>query len=146
MIPRDKLGPNSPLLTKSGRRRYLGLTEHQIQATYIAAIQHKIAAIPDLATLHAVPNSMGRDKATQAKRKAEGVVPGMPDIHWPVARGGYVGFWIEFKRPGESVPQYQRALHEILREQGHCVLVHTDAQQAFDDTLKYAAHYHTVKP
>jgi hypothetical protein len=131
------LGPRSPMLTTGGRKRYLGPSEHDIQATYVAAIRHKIALIPSLAFLHAIPNSVGASKATQGKRKAEGVVPGMPDIHWPVVRGPFVGLWIEFKRPGESVPGYQYHVHEALRLMGHCVLVLDDAQHAFDATLRY---------
>lgn len=139
VLPPVKLGPNSPLLTKSGRARRFGPTEHQIQAAYITAIGYKIAAIPDLATLHAVPNSVGRDKATQAKRKAEGVVPGMPDIHWPVSRGPFVGLWIEFKRPGIKVPEYQYEVHQQLRAQGHAVIVCDEVDHAFDVTLRYDA-------
>jgi hypothetical protein len=102
-------------------------------------VQHKIRAIPDLATLHAVPNSVGASKGTQAKRKAEGVVPGMPDIHWPVARGVYIGLWIEFKIPGKTPTSRQREMHTLLVQQGHAVVTCTDAQAAFDATMQYHA-------
>lgn len=134
-----ELGARSPLLTAGGRKRYLGPSEHDIQATYITAVQYKITTIPDLATLYAIPNSVGASKATQGKRKAEGVVPGMPDTHWPVARGPFIGLWIEFKQPGKYAAANQRVMHARLRAQGHCVIVCDDAQYAMDCTLRYEA-------
>lgn len=132
-----ELGPGSPLLTKRGAKRYLGPDEHQIQAAYITAIMLKLNVIPDLDTLHAIPNSVGASKGTQGRRKAEGVVRGMPDTHWPVARGPFIGLWIEFKQPGKYPNAEQRAKIARLKEQGHCVVVCDEVQHAVDVTLRY---------
>lgn len=53
---------------------------------------------PELALLFAVPNGGQRNKIVAARMKAEGVKPGVPDIAWPIARGGYHALFIEMKR------------------------------------------------
>ena len=129
----------SPLLTKGGRKRYLGPSEHEIQALYIQAIGYKLTAIPDLATLYAIPNGASASSmAAAGRRKAEGQLPSIPDIHWPVARGPFIGLWIEFKRPGEKPTHAQYDMHQLLRAQGHCVIVSDEADHAFDATMRYS--------
>lgn len=77
---------------------------------------------PDLALMHAIPNGGHRHPVTAARLKAEGVKPGIPDIHLPVARGRYHGLWIELKRRcGGSVSPEQKAWKSALEHQGHRV-------------------------
>ncbi len=52
-----------------------------------------------LSLAFAVPNGGSRSKTTAAMLRAEGVKPGVPDIFWPIARGGFHGMFIELKRP-----------------------------------------------
>lgn len=59
-------------------------------------------ALPILDEYYAVPNGGKRDKITAAKLKAEGVKPGTPDTHFPVACGNYHSMYIEMKKPGEG--------------------------------------------
>lgn len=133
-----ELGEGSPLLTKGGRKRYLGPSEHEIQSAYITAIKLYEGRISDLATLHAIPNGGLRTKAQAGKLKAEGLVPSIPDIHWPVMRGPFIGLWIEFKIPGKAPTPEQRAMHARLRASGHCVVTCRSVQGGIDATLAYS--------
>jgi hypothetical protein len=133
-----ELGEDSPLLTKGGHRRYLGPSEHDIQASYITAINYKLSSVPDLDTLYAIPNGANASsKAAAGRRKAEGQRASIPDVHWPVARGPFIGLWIEFKIPGKYPTAEQRAMHDRLRAQGHCVVISRDVQHAVDLTIRY---------
>lgn len=60
-----------------------------------------VALRPVLQLLHAIPNGGARDIITAGKLKSEGVKPGIPDLHLPVARRGFIGLYIEMKKPAE---------------------------------------------
>ena len=69
-------------------------------------------AIPELKWLFAIPNGGKRgDGKIQARRgaemKAEGVKAGVPDLMWPIPRGGYHGLWIEMKTPTGRIRKEQ---------------------------------------
>lgn len=53
---------------------------------------------PQLRRLYHIPNGGKRTKAEAGIFKAMGVKSGVPDVHLPVARGGYHGLYIEMKR------------------------------------------------
>ena len=76
---------------------------------------------PLLGLLYHIPNGKYRTKAGAGRLKAMGVRPGLPDLHWPVKRRGYLGLWLELKAPGRQVDAHQRAMHALLAHQGHYV-------------------------
>ncbi len=94
---------------------------------------------PELRLLHAIPNGGPRDKATAGKLRAEGVLPGIPDLHLPVARGGSHSLYIEMKNPEtRSQPSItQRDMHEALRAEGHDVRVAWTWQEAAEIIVAY---------
>ncbi len=49
--------------------------------------------------IHAIPNGGERHPRVAAAMKAEGVRAGVWDVFVPVARGGYIGLYIEMKAP-----------------------------------------------
>jgi hypothetical protein len=51
-----------------------------------------------LRKLYSIPNGGLRDKITASNLKAEGAKSGVPDIHFPVSRHGYLSLYIEMKR------------------------------------------------
>ena len=54
----------------------------------------------------------------------QGMKPGVPDIMFPVARGGYHGLWIEMKRKdGGRLSPEQRWWQKALLEEGYAVAV-----------------------
>jgi hypothetical protein len=148
---RVALGPNSPLLTKGGRARVVRLTEFPIQAGIVEALVGKIGKgprvlgsgitgrYPELLLLYAIPNGASASShAAAAKRKVEGQLADMPDLCLPVARGPFIGLYLEIKRPGtKSARPSQRARADQLRAEGHCVLTIDDTQRGVDAVLRY---------
>lgn len=118
-------------------RRSTGPSEHQIQATFFELVELHKASRPALALLHAIPNGGARHAVVGAKLRAEGVRRGVPDVHLPVARGAFIGLWIEFKRPGERPTDPQRAWFSALRGHGHRVVVCEDPEIAIREVLDY---------
>jgi len=61
--------------------------------------------------------------ANENAHRRPGVIGGVPDIHWPIARGKYIGLWIELKVDDNSLREKQREMIYLLREAGHSVHV-----------------------
>jgi hypothetical protein len=75
-----------------------------------------------------------------AKLKAEGLKVGVPDLCWPIARGGYHGLFIEMKRREGGVPsKEQKWWIDHLAEQGYLARVCYGSQQAIETIQKYLA-------
>ena len=95
---------------------------------------------PELALLHHIPNGGKRGKAEAAKLKRMGVKPGVPDLHLPVARGGFNGLYVEMKRlDGGRVSSEQRVWLAALHAAGHCVAVCEGHEQAIAVLRDYLA-------
>jgi len=101
---------------------------------------------PELVTLHAIPNAggyaggYGNNLARVQAAKREGVRAGVPDIHLPVARGGYCSLYIELKRQNataSAVSERQRDWHIRLCEAGNAVHVCCGWEAARDVILEY---------
>lgn len=97
------------------------MSEHDDQAAFFAwAATQKFDGV-DL--LHATPNGGARHPAVAAKLKKEGVKPGVPDVSWPVARGGFIGLAIEFKHGDGNPSKEQRTRIDALQREGWCVAI-----------------------
>ncbi len=59
--------------------------------------------------------------ANENAHRRPGVVGGIPDIHWPVARGKYIGLWVELKVNDNTLHETQREMIYQLRNAGHSV-------------------------
>lgn len=114
-----------------------GASEHEEQVALFRWVRENEAAVPELALLYAVPNGGHRRRAVAVKLKAEGVRPGVPDIHLPVARGGFHGLWIEMKVGRNTMTGHQKAFTQRLREQGHRVEVCYGAETAAECIRNY---------
>ena len=78
--------------------------------------------------IFAIPNGGGRSMAQGASLKAEGVVPGIPDLFVPKWL-----LWVEMKRSaGGVVSPIQREWIEYLQGIGHRVIV----GRGFDDAKR----------
>lgn len=102
--------------------RKAAATEHDLQVGCVRWFRYEFPAFAPL--LFAIPNGGRRDYVAAAKLKAEGVVPGVPDLLLAVPRGEYHALWIEMKngKAGELSPA-QKEMHERLRAQGYRVEV-----------------------
>lgn len=112
------------------RPRFTPALEHVEQVRFVA---HCRAFYPDL-IVAAVPNG-GKRGAKEAKRlKAEGVLPGYPDLLIDEPRGPYHGLRIEMKRgdgKGAASPA-QRDVIRRLRRRGYRVEACVGAGAAID--------------
>lgn len=76
--------------------------------------------------IYAIPNGEHRAISTGKKLKAEGVVPGIPDLHIPAWR-----LWVEMKRvKGGKLSDDQMKMIGHLESIGHKVIVGRGATDA----------------
>lgn len=94
--------------------------------------------VPTLDLIHAVHNQGHGDKVRGARAKAEGVRKGIPDIFWPLGRGGRNGLYIELKKPkdGRLSPE-QRVVIDKLRDRNYAVVVAYGWQEAAQAVVDY---------
>jgi dienelactone hydrolase len=97
------------------------MSEHLTQKAFFDWVQYQ--RFPGIDLMHAVPNGGQRHKAVAAKLKAEGVKPGVPDVFWPVVRGGFIGLAIEFKHGDGNPTKEQRTRIDALQREGWLVAV-----------------------
>lgn len=93
---------------------------------------------PELELLYHIPNGGKRNKAEAARFKAMGVKSGVPDLHLPVARGGYHSLYIELKAANGRVSENQSEWLSALNQQGNKAVVcygWEQAAQAIKDYL-----------
>lgn len=119
-------------------------TEAQEQTALFQWAAMMEGRIPELATLHAIPNGGSRHHLEAVHLKQQGVKPGIPDIFLPVARGGYHGLYIEMKRRmGGRVSIEQKKMLIALRAQGYRAEVCQGWEEARDVIMEYM-HESTV--
>lgn len=111
-------------------------TEHEIQKAYFEWASYQ--RFEGIELLHATPNGGMRHPAVAAKLKAEGVKTGVPDVSWPVARGGFIGMAIEFKSDGGNPSKEQRDRINALQREGWCVTLCWSWESAARFTQGYA--------
>jgi hypothetical protein len=76
--------------------------------------------------IYAIPNGEYRAMTTAKKLRAEGVVPGIPDLAVPAWR-----VWIEMKRKeGSNVSDDQKRIHNYLKGIGDTVIIGYGAEDA----------------
>lgn len=101
--------------------------EHQLQVAVVRNFDRRYPTLAGL--LYAIPNGGHRNKATAAKMKAEGVRRGVPDLHLPVARGGWHGLYVELKVLPNQPTSEQKSWMERLTKQGYyCQVAYTEEQ------------------
>jgi hypothetical protein len=94
--------------------------EHYEQASFISRVEWLMPQLVDYVA--AVPNGGKRDRITAARLKREGVRPKFPDLIVLLARGGYFGLLIEFKRQGvKRADDGQMEKQALYRAQGYRV-------------------------
>ena len=80
---------------------------------------------PEYRLLHHIPN--------ENSHREPGVLAGIPDWDWPIARGGYHGFRLEIKVGKNQPSPMQVAVMNLLSSEGHyCAVVWDSLEQVFD--------------
>ena len=113
--------------------------EHDIQAAFVTWCRLNEKLLPALKLAFAVPNGGHRHVATAARLKAEGVRAGVPDWCLPVARGPYIGLWIEMKSGKNKPSDAQVEYIAMLRDARHQVFVCNDWLDAANFVKMYLA-------
>lgn len=91
--------------------------ESSIQGNFIIWLHYEEKFHPALQLGFAVPNGGYRSPTTAKKMQREGQRPGVPDFVLPVARNGFIGLALEFKRPGGKQSDVQIAyMHKLVAE------------------------------
>lgn len=78
---------------------------------------------PELALLHHIKNETKEGAAQVAVDKAMGVKKGVPDLHLPIACGGYHSLYIEMKNEAGRVSDAQNWWIEHLKLHGNYAVV-----------------------
>lgn len=85
---------------------------------------------PELKLMYHVPNEGKRSAIAGSRLKRAGLKPGVPDIVLPVARGGYIGLYIELKYGRNKTTDNQKKWLSDLRAQNHYTAVCYGWEQA----------------
>lgn len=87
---------------------------------------------PELKLMYHVPNEGKRSVRAGSKLKQAGLKSGVPDIVLPVARGGYIGLYIELKYGRNKTTENQKDWLRDLCRQNHLTAVCYGWEQAKD--------------
>jgi len=97
--------------------------EADLQVEIVARALALASDFPEIHLLHAIPNGDWRGWGTGVKLKAQGVIPGIPDLCLPVPRGEFHGFYLELKKARGSVKPDQWDMMSALHSQGYHVRI-----------------------
>lgn len=112
-------------------------TEAGTQEMLMQVLSYKVHKYPELALLHHIPNGGKRNAAEAAHLKRQGVKAGVPDLHLPVARGGYHSLYVEMKIKGGTISKYQKEWIAELNKQGNLAVVCWDWEEAANTIIDY---------
>ncbi len=100
---------------------------------------------PELKLMYHVPNEGKRSAITGSRLKQAGLKPGVPDIVLPVARGGYIGLYIELKYGKNKLTENQKDWLGGLRVESHLTAVCYGWEQAKELIESYLKLGRTVQ-
>lgn len=106
-------------------------SEHQRKIMQWSRQSAVLKRYPELSLLYHIPNGGRRDPIEARHLKEQGVKPGVPDLHLPVARKGYHGLYIELKtEKGRATNKQKQWLSELVKQGYYAVVCHgwQDAQ------------------
>lgn len=119
------------------RQRLLTGSEEEAQEMLFERIQYQLGRYPELKLLYHIPNGGKRDKGTAIKLHRQGVKAGVPDLHLPVARGGYNGLYIELKVGKNKTTDKQKEWIAELNKQGYLAIVCYGWEEAATQLVNY---------
>lgn len=108
--------------------------EHAMQSTVFERCKMIAALYPEYWLVFPVPNDMVRPD----QRMTAGLKAGVPDIFWPIARGGYHGMFIELKVGRNPLSAEQRQWIDRLEPEGfYCVVIRNDPEAVIAEMEAY---------
>lgn len=103
--------------------------------------EYNLGKYPELKLMYHIPNGGKRNALEAASLKRQGVKAGVPDIHLPVARGGFHSLYIELKVGNNQPTEKQKEWLRDLKEQGNCIAV----CYGFSEAVKVITDYLNLK-
>ena len=120
--------------TVEEQRAHHGDPEHRLQCQIIRYFRLQYADH----MIMAIPNAGKRSLRMGAYMKAEGLLPGIPDLLIPVARCGFNNLWVEVKNGKKGrLSDAQKEAHAMLTAQGGKVVV----VRYFEDFVEACKQY-----
>lgn len=121
------------------------LLEDEIQALFFRFIDtpENQFLFPDLECVYAIPNGSNKAKAERWLFETTGLRSGVPDIHVPVSRKPYFGYYIEFKTwkrfntKNNGCSENQLIWIERLKKRGNRVDVLWNPFEAIENLIQY---------
>lgn len=107
-------------------------SEHSIQATLVDELDYKMRS--GLVRM-AIPNGGMRHPIVGKMLKAEGLLPGSPDLVFALERARTL--WLEMKKSKGRLSDEQIGVHYKLRALGHSVEVAYSLDEALDICNQY---------
>ena len=112
---------------RTNRDKVMKNEEHKLQVACVKWFRYQY---PDYAKrLFAIPNGGARNVVTGAMLKAEGVLPGVPDLFLAAARNKFHGLFIEMKAGGNKVSKAQSEMIDVLKNAHYKVVVCNSFEQ-----------------
>ena len=100
-------------------------SEREFARAVAAERDIRAVLVPEYRLMHHVSN--------ENSHREPGVLAGIPDWDWPIARGGYHGFRLEIKVGKNQLSPMQVAVMTLLRAEGHyCAVVWDSLEQVSD--------------
>lgn len=110
-------------------------TENQIQSAFFDACRADLTLAH--CWIHAIPNGTKKTIAGAVRFKKEGLISGVADVFVPVARGGYFGYYIEFKKPGGKLSKNQELFHEFVSTNNYKFRIFYNSIDAYKSVKAY---------
>lgn len=109
-------------------------SEHDLQVECLRWLRYAHPGI----LCYAIPNGGYRTITTARAMRSEGQKPGMPDLHIPIARGGYHSLYIEMKNgKAGRLSDAQKEMHTILQDYGNKVVVCRNTKEFINTINEY---------
>lgn len=118
------------------RQKVNGPSEHNIQAQLITELDYKMRR--EIVRL-AIPNGGMRHPLVGKMLKAEGLLPGSPDLVFAMTDGKTL--WLEMKKQGGRLSDEQLGLHHKLKQLGHTI----EVAYSVDEALMICARHGVLR-
>jgi hypothetical protein len=112
-------------------------SEAQIQSDFFRWVDMHSKRHPELLLCYSIPNGSHKSPASAGLHKRTGLKSGVPDVHLPIAKGLFVGWWCEFKSKHGSVAVNQKEWHRRLSAHGHRVCIARSWDAAANELIDY---------
>jgi hypothetical protein len=108
-------------------------SEHRVQSALVATLRHRLRAN---VVCMAIPNGGARHPIIGRQLKAEGLLPGSPDLVFALERAKV--FWLEMKKANErnhrdgGLSDEQVGLHYKMKKNGHDIRIAYSVDEALE--------------